>query len=39
MSQPVSVPGRAALIYFECSRESLGTEEKESGESNELMNV
>lgn len=38
MSQLVSVPGRAALICFECSRESLGIEEKEDGESNELTN-
>lgn len=34
----LSVPGRAALIYFECSRESLGIEEKEGGESNKLTN-
>lgn len=37
MSQPVSEPGRAAVIHFECSGESLGVEEGKSGDSNELM--
>lgn len=37
MSRSVSAPGRAALINFECSGESLGIEDGEAGESNRLM--